>query len=252
MRMDIAVLLVLCAILAGINATSEHEQDTSPKNFIPTLSLIDTTTTKRFLRTTKSQAANFADTGDSSNNEERVNVQGVSKLADLDKTTWKLRKFDMYLSNKGWVKMGKDPLWLFKYFHLDRAGEKIDEKKRIIQWFWFATEYRATKGIRWLPDYEIHSILGQSGASEAKLAVLFESLRDIPRVKALAETMQKYQFQLWKDQGHNPTTVAKLLGIPNRGPLKTEFDSRYKILESFTKAYTGDAGTKLKRSTTIS
>ncbi|POM77685.1 Avirulence protein (Avh) [Phytophthora palmivora] len=248
MRMHLVVALIVSLFFVITNATSG--QDTTSKNPVPTLSLIDTTTTKRYLRTTETQVANLADTRDSSNNEDRVNVQGVSKLADLDKATWKLRKFDMSLANKGWVKLEWDPLWLFKYFRLDRAGEKIDEKKRIIQWFWFATEFRAAKGIRKLPDYEIHSILKKSGASEAKLAVLFESLRDIPRVKALAETMQKYQFQLWKDKGHNPITVAKLLGISNRGPLKTEFDPRYKVLEDFSKLFSGN-GNKLKRSTTI-
>ncbi|POM63674.1 Avirulence protein (Avh) [Phytophthora palmivora] len=248
MRMHLVVLLIISLFLVITNATSG--QDPTSKNPVPTLSLIDTTTTKKYLRSTETQVANLADTGDSLNNEERVNVQGVSKLADLDKTTWKLRKMDMSLSNKLWVKTEWDPFSVFKYFHLDRAGEKIDEKKRIIQWFWFATEYRAAKGIHWLPDYKIYSILKKSKASEAKLAVLFESLRDIPRVKTLAETMQKYQFQLWKDRGYNPVTVANLLGIPNRGPLKTEFDPRYKVLEDFSELFSGN-GNKLKRSTTI-
>ncbi|POM71425.1 Avirulence protein (Avh) [Phytophthora palmivora] len=216
MRTHTAVLFVLCVVIASIDAITEHELTLTSKTTSPNHPIVSAITTKRFLRTTKTQVANLADTRDSSNNEDRVNVQGVSKLADLDKATWKLRKMDMSLANKFWVKTEWDPLWLFKHFRLDRAGEKIDEKKRIIQWFWYATEYRMANGIRKLPGAEIYSILGQSGASEAKLAVLFQSLRDIPRVKALAETMQKYQFQLWKDQGNNPITVAKLLGISNQ------------------------------------
>ncbi|OWZ20319.1 Avirulence (Avh) protein [Phytophthora megakarya] len=139
---------------------------------------------------------------------------GVSKLLDIDKKTWSIVKFDNKWSSKLWAAMGKTPKGLFKHFRLDGAGEKIDEKRKIIQWFRYAQDYRVAKGTYWLPDFEIYSIL--SGTSEAKRALLFQSLKEIPDLKDLATIMQNYQFKLWIDRGESPRTVAKMLGFPKR------------------------------------
>ncbi|OWY99084.1 Avirulence (Avh) protein [Phytophthora megakarya] len=181
--------------------------------------------------------------------EERVNAQSVSKLLDIDKKTLSFVKFDNKLSNKMWAAIGKNPEKLFKTFHLDRAGENIDEKRKIIHWFRFARDYRAAQGTHWLPDYKIYSIL--SGTSEAKRALLFQSLKEILDVKDLATIMQHYQFKLWIGRGETSGTVAKIMGIPNRKPLNTEFNPSYKVLEDFTKEFIGNSGKKLTRSTTM-
>ncbi|OWZ24258.1 Avirulence (Avh) protein [Phytophthora megakarya] len=88
-----------------------------------------------------------------------------------------------------------------------------------------------------------------SGTSEAKRTLLFQSLKEIPDVKDLATIMQNYQFKLWIDRGEIPDTVAKMMRIPKSKPLNTEFNPSYKILEDFTKEFTGK---KLTRSTTMS
>ncbi|OWZ02125.1 Avirulence (Avh) protein [Phytophthora megakarya] len=176
-----------------------------------------TTTTKKLLRT---ESTNLDSIDDETENEERA---GPSKLLDIDKKTWSIVKFD----NKV-------------------AGGNIDEKRKIIHWFRFARDYRAAQGTHWLPDSKIYSIL--SGTSEAKRALLFQSLKEIPDVKDLATIMQNYQFKLWISRGEIPGTVAKKLGIPKSKPLNTEVNPSYEILEDFTKEFTGN---KLTRSTTM-
>ncbi|OWZ15052.1 Avirulence (Avh) protein [Phytophthora megakarya] len=198
------------------------------------------TTTKKLIRT---ESTNLDSIDGKVGTEERASP---SKLLDIDKKTWSMVKFDNKLSNKIWAAAGKNPEKLFKYFRLDRAGENIDEKRKIIHWFRFARDYRAAKGIHWLPDYKIYSIL--SGTSEAKRALLFQSLKEIPDVKDLATIMQNYQFKLWIDRGEIPGTVATMMRIPKSKPLNTEFNPSYKILEDFTKEFTGK---KLTRSTTM-
>ncbi|OWZ24261.1 Avirulence (Avh) protein [Phytophthora megakarya] len=189
------------------------------------------TTTKKLIRT---ESTNLDNIDGKVRGEERASP---SKLLDIDKKTWSIVKFDNKLSSKIWAAAGKNPEKLFKYFRLDRAGENIDEKRKIIHWFRFARDYRAAKGIHWLPDYKIYSIL--SGTSEAKRALLFQSLKEIPDVKDLAAIMQNYQFKFWIDRGETPDTVAKMLRIPKSKPLNTEFNPSYKILEDFAKEFTG-------------
>ncbi|OWZ09253.1 Avirulence (Avh) protein [Phytophthora megakarya] len=173
----------------------------------------------------------------------------MSKLLDIDKKTLPFVKFDNKLSARIWAVMDRDPEKLFKKFRLDRAGENIDEKRKIIHWFLFARYYRAAQGIHWLPDYKIYSIL--EGTSEAKRAILFQSLKEIPDVKNLATIMQNYQFKLWIGRGETPGTVANIMGISYRKPLNTEFNPSYKVLEDFTKEFIGNPGKKLTRRTTM-
>lgn len=79
---------------------------------------------------------------------------------------------------------------------------------------------------------------------ESELATLFQSLKQIPDVKNLAETMQNYQFRLWISQREKPDNIAAVLGIPNGTPIKTEADSRYEILKDFTAMFNKAGGRK--------
>lgn len=237
----VVVLLFGLHVIVASERDSIHPKITGPNRSInaPERAAIK----KRFLR---SFIAANVDGND--NDEERAGAQELSKLAQLDKTTWKLRKVDMKLSNKIWISWGKDPDYIFKYLKLIKTGEKIDETKKVIQWFRFVKDYRSAKGEGWFPDYRIYTLLLKA-AQESNLATLFQSLKQIPDVKSLAETMQKYQFKRWIDLGNNPVSIVKLLGIPNRARLATEHDSRYDILMKFTKMY--QAEKKLVRSATM-
>ncbi|GMF56179.1 unnamed protein product [Phytophthora fragariaefolia] len=163
----------------------------------------------------------------------------VSKLAEADNKVWKLRKLDMKLSEILWIKMGKDPKYLFNTFEqLHNTWAKIDSNKKTVQWFRFVKAFRAKKGTGRFPDYDIYSLL-RTKVPEEKLAVVFESLKQIPDVKSLAETMQQYQFRLWIDRKETPASIGNLLGI--RVALRTERGPKDDILSSFTKMYRGQA-----------
>ncbi|POM58647.1 Avirulence protein (Avh) [Phytophthora palmivora] len=241
MQMRFIALLVVAIFHGSISAI---KQDSTSNDASPSRLQMNVPTTLRFGRSKEVGAVKL----DSVNDEERMNVPGVSKLADLDREIWKARKLDMHLSNILWVATGKSPQSMFTFFHLDKIGDKIDETTKVIQWFRFAKKYRATNGNHWLPDREIYTILGKSKASETKLAMLFESLQHIPDLNNLATTMKTFQLNMWINRGHTPDSVATLLGISKRGPLKTEFDPRFTILDDFTKAFKAE---KLKRSQTM-
>ncbi|KAG2910204.1 hypothetical protein PC116_g15418 [Phytophthora cactorum] len=102
----------------------------------------------------------------------------------------------MKLSNKLWIHWGKNPNDVFQYLKISKAGAKLDESKKFIQWFRFVKDYRDKKGARWFLDYEIYRSLLKV-APEAKIATALQSLKDIKDLKNLAEIVQNYQFKLW-------------------------------------------------------
>ncbi|EGZ27011.1 hypothetical protein PHYSODRAFT_284043 [Phytophthora sojae] len=191
-----------------------------------------------------------ADVGNISNaDEERVSSGAwVSRLAELDKKTSKFQKLDMQLAQKVWIYNGKNPKFMFKYLDIFNTWAKIDNSKRTIQWFRFTKAFRDKKGAGSSPNYDIYTLL-RSKVPEDKLAITFESLKQIPDVRNLAETMQNYQLKLWIDQKETPTSIRRLLGIPHSTALKTERGRKDEILSTFIKMYNG--GSKMTRSTTI-
>ncbi|OWY95489.1 Avirulence (Avh) protein [Phytophthora megakarya] len=165
-------------------------------------------------------------------------IDDVKNLAAIMKNyqyqKWK-EGADM-IANKIWASTKKDPELLFKLFGLHKAGDQIDEKKRVIQWFRYATYYRAENGINNLPDEQIYTILKKSEASEAKLAALFQSLKDIDDVKTLATTMQRYQFKRWIDQDSIPESIrnaAQNILFRNQVSLGTDNAQTYKIAKEY-------------------
>ncbi|ETN16933.1 hypothetical protein PPTG_06024 [Phytophthora nicotianae INRA-310] len=233
MHMNWLLLLVSIVLISGEAAATDVLRKEEQSKLLHANTVVKTT---RVL--TSDEEARDINTGFSTDDEEKTNVKGLSKLADLDKATWKLRKMDMKLSNKVWIRGGKDPDDMLKYFRLGLAGAKIDENKKVIQWFRFVKDYRNAKGQHWFPDYTIYEVLAtKTRASESKLAELFAALTHIPDVKNLAGIMQNYQFRLWVSRKETPTTVAAKFGIPFRAPVGTERDSRIDILDAFTKVF---------------
>ncbi|GMF33549.1 unnamed protein product [Phytophthora fragariaefolia] len=166
----------------------------------------------------------------------------VSRLAEADNKVWKLQKFDMKLSEKIWFMMRKDPKDLFKTFDIVyNTWKKIDRSKRTVQWFRFVKTYRAKYGGGSFTEYDMYTLL-RTKVPDEKLAIVFESMKQIPDLKSLAETMQKYQLQLWIDRGETPISIRKMLGIPHSVALTTEQGPKDEILSLFTKMYTSRVG----------
>ncbi|KAE9287644.1 hypothetical protein PF008_g26350 [Phytophthora fragariae] len=242
MRMQCLLLLVLALFCVGSHAAEalvRSEQATS------------SAATTRLLRS--HEAADVEDTGNAitADGEERApNGAYVSRLAEADRKVWRLRKFDMTLSQKNWLNLGKDPTSIFNDFHRrHNTWAKIDYNKKTVQWFRFVEGYRAKWGAGRFPDYQIYQLL-RSKVPEAKLATVFQALKEIPDLKSLAESMQNYQLKHWVSQGETPVSVAKMLNLPHTSPL-IERGPSYDILSAFTKMYKND-GRTLTKSATIS
>ncbi|KAE9282632.1 hypothetical protein PR003_g27354 [Phytophthora rubi] len=87
-----------------------------------------------------------------------------------------------------------------------------------MQWFRFVDGYRAKWGTGRFPDYQIYDLL-LTKVPEAKLATVFQSLKQIPDLKTLAESMQNYQLKLWVSRHETPDSVTKILKLPHTSPL---------------------------------
>ncbi|KAE8879062.1 hypothetical protein PF005_g26857 [Phytophthora fragariae] len=233
MRMQCLVLLVLVLFCAGSHAAEapvRSEQATS------------SAVTTRLLRS--HEAATVDDTGNTitAGGEERApNGAYVSRLAEADRKVWRLRKFDMTLTQKNWLSVGKDPEYIFNLFHTNHnTWAKIDHNKKTTQWFRFVEGYRAKWGAGSFPDYRIYQLL-RSKVPEAKLATVFQALKEIPDLKSLGETMQNYQLKHWVSRGETPVSVAKMLNLPHTSPL-AERGANDDILSAFTTMFEKTVG----------
>ncbi|KAE8972461.1 hypothetical protein PR001_g26602 [Phytophthora rubi] len=240
MRMQCLLLLVLALFCVGSHAAEalvRSEQATS------------SAATTRLLRS--HEAADVEDTGNAitAGGEERApNGAYVSRLAEADRKVWGIRKLDMMATQRRWIRNGKDPEYVFDVFNMIHSWAKIEKSKKTAQWFRFVEGYRAKWGTGSFPDYQIYNLL-KTEVPEAKLATVFESLKQIPDLKTLAETMQNYQLKLWVSRGETPVTVARKLDIPHPSPLN-ERGPNDDILSAFTAMYKNDHKT-LTRSATI-
>ncbi|OWZ12474.1 RxLR effector protein [Phytophthora megakarya] len=223
------LLIVLLVATIFLNTSALNHGALKGSN--PKSPLSSVTTMQRFL---KIEPTN--NTGDEEDGE-RAGAQGVVKLVDLDAKTGKFENFNNWLVSKYWTATGADPWNVFRVLRLGKAKDRIGEKKNIIWWFRFVQDYRTRKGLSSFRDYQMFSILNKSGASEAKLALLFQSLKDIEDVRPLATSMQTFQFQYWKNrQRYTPDTVRNIL-LSNHNALDAASDSRYKIISSFEKSF---------------
>ncbi|EGZ14932.1 hypothetical protein PHYSODRAFT_250186 [Phytophthora sojae] len=114
----------------------------------------------------------------------------------------------------------------------------IDNSKRTIQWFRFTKAFRDKKGTGSFTDYQIYRLLSTK-VPEEKLALVFESLKQIPDLKSLAETMQNYQIRLWVSSREDPSSIRTLLGVPHSSIMTAERGPRDDIIDAFTKIYSG-------------
>nr|AEK80990.1 Avh232 [Phytophthora sojae] len=160
----------------------------------------------------------------------------VSRLAELDQSLWKLQKLGMAGGVKVWLHFGKDPVYMFNYMHKFNTWQKVGYSKRALIWFRFTKAFRTKNGAGSFTDYQIYKLLSREVPDE-KLALVFESLKQIDDLKSLGETMQKYQFMLWIDDGASPASIRKLLGMRPSSAVTSERGPRDDIIDAFTKLY---------------
>lgn len=132
------IILAGAVFLCGINLIAALERsNTHPKITDPINSASGVVNTKRLLR-----SFNAANVDGNDDAEERLAVEGLSKLAQLDKKTWAFSKFEAKLGNKMWLKAGFGPKYVFNALKFSKAKEKIGDTKEIIWWFRYVNLYR--------------------------------------------------------------------------------------------------------------
>ncbi|KAG7388566.1 hypothetical protein PHYPSEUDO_012203 [Phytophthora pseudosyringae] len=75
----------------------------------------------------------------------------------------------------------------------NQAGAKLDETPAFHQWLKYVDMYRTKKGNHWFGDSDMVQLL-QTAMREEDLVALLHSLRQVPRMKDHAETMQRFVF----------------------------------------------------------
>ncbi|KAE8970030.1 hypothetical protein PR003_g28869 [Phytophthora rubi] len=205
---------------------------------------------KRLLRSHASPDEESAEGDFVAAGEERgVDGAWVSRIAQLDRDTWAIKKLDLKVAAKAWLATGSTPKSMFDYVNHRSSWANIENNKRAIMWFRFTKGYGEKNGAGSFTDYEIYHLL-RTEVPDDKLALALEGLKQIPDLKNLAETVQKYQFKFWVREKETPTSIAKLLGIPHSPTLVTERGPKDAILSQYTSVLFGKEK-KMTRSTTI-
>nr|AEK81141.1 Avh308 [Phytophthora sojae] len=176
MHTHYAMLLAILFFLASIDTVSAHAQPKPtvvlrqhfPAHLLTSNGSVGAA--KRLLRSYKVSAIDGSNTEDEADSEERLSV---SKLVQLDRATWRLRKVDMKLSELIWIAAGRTPAFMFKRFHLDSGKKIILENKKLVQWFRFTQTYRNEEGgVDNFPDRKIVSLLEKHISKTQMKAVL--------------------------------------------------------------------------------
>lgn len=132
------------------------------------------------------------DRNDEADNEERIKVPGLSKIAELaSRASPKAQN----TANKMWLWSQTNPEDVFKALRVGEAGTKLNNNPHLLQWLKYVQMYRGQKGPdNWFPDKQIFSLLLAMTKRQIKLALLFQSLT---RHKNLGEKMQTLLIEKW-------------------------------------------------------
>ncbi|KAG7376611.1 hypothetical protein PHYPSEUDO_013039 [Phytophthora pseudosyringae] len=114
----------------------------------------------------------------------------------------------------------------------------------VLQWFRYAKMYRAKVGP--LSDDDIYTLLSKL-TSNADLAVLFESFRQLPELEKLGKRMQSVVFRKWIRGEMRPDAVAGQLGLESSASALLKMDLRCKIHEDYAVEFVKDLHRKAFR-----
>ncbi|POM72758.1 Secreted RxLR effector peptide protein [Phytophthora palmivora] len=112
-----------------------------------------------------------------SNDQERVGFPSVSNAID------KLKYMVL-------LKMNTDPEKIFNKLRFAEANVNLNNNPAFIQWLQYVLKYRAKNGNVGFSNAYLFFLL-KDAKSEAELVTLFQSLRQVPGMKDLADSMQR-------------------------------------------------------------
>ncbi|POM69596.1 Secreted RxLR effector peptide protein [Phytophthora palmivora] len=236
--MRLVCTIVSAISFLGVDAASiridSHQTYFTPANLYtdPHSPLIRTNTALGLTRSLRSTSVANED-----EDEERIGISDLSKIAEklpLDA-----------------LKLGMNPKDVFTRLHFAEAGVKLDDNLEFIEWLHYISLYKASKGQTAFSDRTLFELLRQS-KSEEELVTLFHSLRQIPAMKNIADTMQGMLFdrlpsshklmnEVWLKHQETPEEVFKILN-----PEWTTLDANNAVFLSwlkYTKLYRAKMGT---------
>ncbi|KAK1942241.1 hypothetical protein P3T76_006563 [Phytophthora citrophthora] len=118
-----------------------------------------------------------------------------------------------------------NPEDLFNTLRLKEAGSKLDEAPVFHQWLKYVDSYRSMKGNHWFNDLEMLELFRKT-MPEENVVTLLHLLRQTPRMKTHADTMQRFLFlksqsshqlmlNVWLKAKERPEKVYNMLGLSN-------------------------------------
>ncbi|KAH7469321.1 RxLR effector protein [Phytophthora ramorum] len=162
---------------------------------------------RKLLRSNLVVDSDESDSDDRAQAEERA-LPGTSKIAQLVSKFGSSQK----LSNTLWLKARENPASVFKILKLGKAGEKLDENPKFLQWLHYVQSFQRQGHF---PDYSVYFLL-RDHMPEATVATLLQSLKQVPGVELLAKKVQVVQFERWFNLQKKPDHFAtEVLGVKN-------------------------------------
>ncbi|POM63149.1 RxLR effector family [Phytophthora palmivora] len=176
-----ALLMVVLILVLVTNGDSMALQTKNAKKTSPgqlplwsTNNNVDVPT--RFLRDVDKANVGKVESG-RSNDQERVGFPSVSNAIDK-------------LKYKALLKMNTDPEKIFNKLRFAEANVNLNNNPAFIQWLQYVLKYRAKNGNVGFSNAYLFFLL-RDAKSEAELVTLFQSLRQVPGMKDLADAMQR-------------------------------------------------------------
>ncbi|KAF4134330.1 RXLR phytopathogen effector protein WY-domain [Phytophthora infestans] len=143
---------------------------------------------------------------------ERAGVPGMTKIEEL--------------VPKLALKLEIDPTKVFKNVHVVKSGAKLDGNRSFLVWFLYVKQYRIKRGGDFFYGDDVLLDLLRKTKSEEELVRLFQSLRQNPAFKDIAEKMKidmvlssasshRLVNAAWLNSRETPEEVFKILRLKN-------------------------------------
>ncbi|POM74142.1 Secreted RxLR effector peptide protein [Phytophthora palmivora] len=118
--------------------------------------------------------------------EERTGMSSLSKVAAKVVTSRNRKSLERAITSS--LDIGKHPRLVFASFKLDATGVKLDDTPLFLHWLNYVERYRRNHID--FSDFGMLQFLRKSNSDET-LVELFQSIRQVPEMKKIADTLQR-------------------------------------------------------------
>ncbi|EEY69939.1 secreted RxLR effector peptide protein, putative [Phytophthora infestans T30-4] len=176
------------------------------------------------------------------------NVPGMKDHGDtMQRFLFLSSKTSRKMMHDVWLNYDVTPEQVFKILRLVKVNmDAVDTNAMFIHWLRYVNLYRSHTKKNVLSSVQMVHFLADTKPlrSEWQFATFFESLKDVPDLKRLAENMQTYLFQNWLHTEWDPKAVSSMLAIPfpTSAVYLPKNDPIYKTWVAYTLYYTERKG----------